>query len=328
MGIKDLTAVIKEQAKNSISIKSVKQYKNKRVAIDASMFLYQFLVAIRAQSENLKFIDEDTSHLVGFFYRTIHYIENQIEPIYVFDGLSPILKTNEINKRRTVKENNKKLAEENKDDKVLYEKFSRRSVHVTQKHTEECIELLSLMGIPFIISKSEAEAQCAYLAKKGIVDFVASNDTDSLPLGVPVLLKNFTSGKKEVEEINLKIVLKELELTYLEFVDFCILLGCDYCERIKKIGKKKALQLIKKHKNLETIFEMENIKIDNYQEVRECFLNPEIEKDFSIEFGEIKKDQLMDFLIKKGFNKERIESSLNKVSSEAIKKKNRQTTLF
>ena len=48
-----------------------------------------------------------------------------------------------------------------------------------------------------------------------------------------------------------------------QFIDMCILLGCDYCDSIKGIGPKKALELIKEHKNIETI--LENIDQEKYK---------------------------------------------------------------
>lgn len=65
------------------------------------------------------------------------------------------------------------------------DKFSRRTVKVTREHNEECRRLLKLMGIPVIVVRlasfplsikshlrkapSEAEAQCAELARGGKV---------------------------------------------------------------------------------------------------------------------------------------------------------------
>ncbi len=40
-----------------------------------------------------------------------------------------------------------------------------------------------------------------------------------------------------------------------QFIDLCILMGCDYCPSIKGIGMKKSIELIKKYKNIETILQ-------------------------------------------------------------------------
>ena len=40
-----------------------------------------------------------------------------------------------------------------------------------------------------------------------------------------------------------------------QFIDVCILCGCDYCGSIKGIGPKTALKLIAQHKTLEKVVE-------------------------------------------------------------------------
>ena len=49
----------------------------------------------------------------------------------------------------------------------------------------------------------------------------------------------------------------------LQFTDLCILLGCDYCDSIKGIGQKRALDLIKQHRNIETILKNIDKKVNN-----------------------------------------------------------------
>ncbi|RXN28247.1 flap endonuclease 1 [Labeo rohita] len=44
-------------------------------------------------------------------------------------------------------------------------------------------------------------------------------------------------------------------LTHQQFIDLCILLGCDYCDTIKGIGPKRAIDLIKQHDSIEEILE-------------------------------------------------------------------------
>ena len=64
------------------------------------MSIYQFLIAVRQNGENLmNDSGETTSHLMGMFYRTIRMIENGIKPVYVFDGKPPQMKSKELEKR-------------------------------------------------------------------------------------------------------------------------------------------------------------------------------------------------------------------------------------
>lgn len=115
------------------------------------------------------------------------------------------------------------------------------------------------MGVPVFDAPCEAEAQCAELAKAGKVFATATEDMDALTFRTPKLLRKMTfaaSGKGQkqtVVEIDLEKVLQGLRLSYEEFVDLCILCGCDYCSTIKGIGPKTALKLIREHKSIENI---------------------------------------------------------------------------
>jgi flap endonuclease-1 len=59
------------------------------------MSIYQFLIAVRQRDGEVlqNEAGETTSHLMGFFYRTIRMVENGIKPCYVFDGKPPELKS-------------------------------------------------------------------------------------------------------------------------------------------------------------------------------------------------------------------------------------------
>lgn len=50
-------------------------------------------------------------------------------------------------------------------------------------------------------------------------------------------------------------ILKGFDMTMEQFIDMCILLGCDYCETIRGVGPKKAFELITKYKSIENILE-------------------------------------------------------------------------
>lgn len=49
----------------------------------------------------------------------------------------------------------------------------------------------------------------------------------------------------------------------LQFIDLCILLGCDYCGTIKGIGPKRAIDLIKQHGSIEEILENIDLSVSS-----------------------------------------------------------------
>lgn len=195
---------------------------------------------------------------MGMFYRTIRMVENGIKPCYVFDGKPPEMKSNELKKRGELREQNTKEAESAlaAGDQENFEKFTRRTVKVTKEHNAECQKLLSLMGIPFVLAPCEAEAQCAALAKSGKVYAAGSEDMDTLTFGSPILLRHLTfseARKMPVSEVHHGKILEGLGFTEEQFIDMCILLGCDYCDSIGGIGPKTAIKLISEHKSIENI---------------------------------------------------------------------------
>merc|ERR1712154_62959 len=259
MGIHGLTKLLGDCAPSSMKENDIKNFFGRKVAIDASMSIYQFLIAVRSDGSQLTNEDgETTSHLMGMFYRTIRMVENGIKPVYVFDGKPPDMKSGELAKRKERRDEAQKELEkaEEAGDEENVNKFSKRLVKVTKEHNEECKQLLTLMGIPYVDAPCEAEAQCAALVKAGKVYATGTEDMDSLTFGSNVVLRHLTfseARKLPIKEYNLSRLLEELGLSQDEFIDLCILLGCDYCDSIKGIGPKRAIELIKQHRNIEEI---------------------------------------------------------------------------
>ena len=109
--------------------------------------------------------------------------------------------------------------------------------------------------MPTITAEDEAENLASSLAVERKVAAVWTSDTDTYPLGAPLVVKGFKNINNEMNIcgiITLKI-LQYLNLTHEEFRDFCILLGTDFNDRISGIGPKKALTLIRRYKNIENI---------------------------------------------------------------------------
>ncbi|BEI85969.1 hypothetical protein CcaverHIS002_0602560 [Cutaneotrichosporon cavernicola] len=257
MGIKGLTALLSEHAPKSMRDHEMKTLFGRKVAIDASMSIYQFLIAVRQQDGQMLMNDngEVTSHLMGFFYRTIRMVDHGIKPCYVFDGKPPDLKSGVLKQRFGRREEAKEAEEEAKEVGTAedVDRFSRRQVRVTKEHNDECKRLLALMGIPCVTAPGEAEAQCAELARAGKVFAAGSEDMDTLTFHTPILLRHLTfseAKKMPISEVNLKEALTGLGMNMDQFIELCILLGCDYLEPVKGVGPKTAFKLMKEHGSL------------------------------------------------------------------------------
>ncbi|CAG8981806.1 hypothetical protein HYALB_00004749 [Hymenoscyphus albidus] len=72
----------------------------KRLAVDASIWIYQFLKAVRDKEGNAL----RNSHVVGFFRRICKLLFFGIKPVFVFDGGAPILKRQTILGRKRRRE--------------------------------------------------------------------------------------------------------------------------------------------------------------------------------------------------------------------------------
>eukprot|EP00112_Aurelia_sp_Birch-Aquarium-sp1_P007755 Seg1847.1 transcript_id=Seg1847.1/GoldUCD/mRNA.D3Y31 product="Flap endonuclease 1" protein_id=Seg1847.1/GoldUCD/D3Y31 len=328
MGIHQLSKVLDENAPSCMKENEIKNYFGRKIAIDASMSIYQFLIAVRSDGSQLtNELGETTSHLMGLFYRTIRMVDNGIKPVYVFDGKPPEMKSGELAKRSERRaEAQKQLdAATETGDTENVEKFSRRLVKVTPAHNEECKKLLTLMGIPFIEAPCEAEAQCAELVKGGKVFATATEDMDSLTFGSTVVLRHMTfseARKMPIQEYHLDRILADLELSQDEFIDLCILLGCDYCNSIKGIGPKKAITLIKQHKTIdEVIKHLDKSKYPlpeewKYKESRELFKKPEVTpaSDIELKWSDPDEENLVKFMAEeKQFNEDRIRNGAKKL---------------
>lgn len=189
------------------------------------MSIYSFLIAVRSDGQQLMSeAGETTSHLMGMFYRTLRIVDNGIKPLYVFDGAPPKLKGGELAKRSARKREAHEAHEEAKETGTAedMEKFSRRTVRVTREHNEECKKLLKLMGVPYIDAPTEAEAQCAVLARAGKVYAAASEDMDTLCFEAPILLRHLTFSeqrKEPIQEIHLSKALEGLGMDRAQVSD-------------------------------------------------------------------------------------------------------------
>lgn len=56
-----------------------------------------------------------------------------------------------------------------------------------------------------------------------------------------------------IEEFHLLLILEGFKMLPAQFVDLSILLGCDYVDKIRGIGPKKAIELIRQYGSIEEV---------------------------------------------------------------------------
>ena len=134
-----------------------------------------------------------TGHLIGLLYRVLLCKEMQVNTIWVFDGRPPQHKLDELYRRRQIKEEALTKTESAREVGDIEEavRQSKRQIFISSQEREDAKQLLRLMGLPVVDAKSEAEAQCAWLAKNKFVEGVIGEDVDTLLFGSPLLVKNF-----------------------------------------------------------------------------------------------------------------------------------------
>lgn len=281
MGIKKLNSFIKN--KKIINVhKSIKNFLNNNnnnnkytLAIDVLLYAHKY----KYSNNNIIF---------GFFNLIIKLLMNNILPIPVFDGKAPIEKKNIIEKRLLKKDKIKdkikeleKLLDNNKDNKEIknkINKLNKRLIYISKNDLNNLKKLFVLMNIPYLEAKGEADYMCAKLYKENKIDACLSDDMDILAHGCNKLIK--INGKKVIE-YDLDNILKKLEINNFQFIDMCILFGCDYIKSLPNITTELSYNLIKEYKCLDNIKDnfmdynnYNHIKfINNYKNVRSIFIN-------------------------------------------------------
>jgi len=324
--------------KKEIKLESLK---NKKIAIDASQTLYQFLSSIR-QPDGTPLKDSNnniTSHLMGISTRIPNLIEKGLKVCFIFDGKPPALKvyeTEQRESRKKVAEKRLKQAKKEKDTELML-RYSKQTSRLTREMSQEAKELIQAYGIPVIQAPSEAEAQCSFMCEKGDVDYVGSSDYDSFIYNAPRIIRNLTlSSRRRLpsgiyisvhpEVIELKDVLKSLDITQDQFIALSILIGTDYNPGgVKGIGPKTALKLIKQYKSFDELFKESKAEFD-WKKIYAVFKSMPIMKNYQLKWSKVDQEQIMKILVDKHeFNQERVENNLNKLLN--IKKEQEQSSL-
>ncbi|KAG6919813.1 hypothetical protein DXG01_000315 [Tephrocybe rancida] len=145
-----------------------------------------------------------------------------------------------------------------KTSDMMSASFERRMNPPTSSTYYESKEILRAMGVPCLETSGafEAEALASAMVLNGLADYVVSEDTDVLVYEAP-LVRNLTSKNMPLTVVSGAEIRTVLQLDRASFIDFALLLGTDFSQRIKNVGPARALKFIREHKSIERVIELE-----------------------------------------------------------------------
>jgi DNA excision repair protein ERCC-5 len=119
-------------------------------------------------------------------------------------------------------------------------------------------ELLEILGVPYVLAPSEAEAQCAELERLKLVDGTITDDCDVFLFGGRHVFKNIFSDKKFVEWHVIENIEKELLLDREKLIMMGLLLGCDYFQGVRGVGIVNAIEILRAFPSVACLREFRN----------------------------------------------------------------------
>lgn len=287
MGIHDLLRILKPGMRPA----NISEFKGKCVAVDMMTWIYRGAYSCNEDINKDKQTDLYLNYPLKMIALLA---EHSIKCIAVFDGKDLKAKEKEDKTRSENKAKNLELAAiiEATGETETARKVGKRALMVTPKMINSLIAVLIQLKVKVIVAPYEADAQIAYLCKSKLCDFAISEDSDLIPFGCKkVLFKlqpngegmyfdfdrfrnlktnqngnvidtNFNNSvfrdNKEKKEDEGVLFSKELmyikRMKFINFLEFCVMLGSDYLSSLKGFGVKGGVKLFLTYSNLEIVF--------------------------------------------------------------------------
>ncbi|EKM76744.1 hypothetical protein AGABI1DRAFT_78182 [Agaricus bisporus var. burnettii JB137-S8] len=260
MGIAGLLPALRSIQKT----RHLSEFKGQTIAVDAYVWLHKGVYACATELA----IGKPTHKYVDYAMHRVRLLRHYgVEPYVVFDG-GPLPA-----KRGTESERKKRRDENLARGKALVAQGRHsqardcfiKCIDVTPEMAYQLIKALRPENVQYIVAPYEADAQLAYLERKGLVSAILTEDSDLLVFGCKnVLFKldhvantvchisrtdfgSVTSTAMDSSSINLH------GWNDTQFRAMAILSGCDYLPSIPGIGLKTANNLMRKWKTAEAV---------------------------------------------------------------------------
>ncbi|NWT50051.1 GEN endonuclease, partial [Erythrocercus mccallii] len=239
MGVTYLWQIL-EPVRQPVNLSSLR---GKTLAVDLSLWVCE------AQTVKKMVGVVTKPHLRNLFFRFSFFTSMGIKLVFVMEGEAPRLKADTMSKRNEVRYGPSMKSGAVRTGRSLFKAMLK-----------ECLELLECLGVPCVQAAGEAEAMCAYLNAKGLVDGCITNDGDVFLYGAETVYRNFAMNAKDphLDSYTMSSIKEKLGCDRESLIGLAVLLGCDYLPKgVPGVGKEQALKLIEtlKGQNLLQRFE-------------------------------------------------------------------------
>jgi len=224
-------------------------YKGKKLGIDILGFLYR---AKSRHHSTLVYV----ARLVAAFRR------HGIHPVPIFDGKAPDEKKSLLQDRAAQRvaattacnrlERDLRAPGLTEEQRALLllevQRVSSATTYFTGEERELVKQLFYICGVTPLNASGEADNALAYLSRRGDLAAVISHDMDLLARGVETLLVPdayaLPGDATGWTTYSLSHSCSAASLTYAQFVDLCVLMGCDYTHGLARVPPRIAHSLL------------------------------------------------------------------------------------
>ena len=226
MGIPRLNQFLRASGDGYIQEIALKDLSGKRLAVDASIYMYRFL--------------GDRCLLAGIYQMGMLFWKWGIDPVFVFDGAPPKEKQEAQQERQKRKEEayvaHKRLEQAvqtgampvGPETSAELEQLRRKSLRLGKRRVSEVRELLDGLGITCMDAPEEADSVCAGLVASGDCWACLSDDTDMFACGCPRILRHLDLLEGTCVLYDWEGQRTALGIDQEEFRLICAAAGCDY----------------------------------------------------------------------------------------------------
>lgn len=232
------------------------------VAVDISHWIYRASYACPDALYDRNKIHKAYAIIVNYINNYVEILKfHKAKLIFVFDGMKLPAKKVTHEERAARKAEAKQLVEKylKRNDLGEARRQMLKCLDIKFDVIQQVIEYCKKQDIDYIIAPYEADAQLAFLVRRGLAKYVVTEDTDLILYGCDkIIYKLDTTGHcvlYQRERLGKCFGAAGDGVDFEKFRRICIMSGCDYLKNIPGVGLQSAKKffLLTKQNNLKIL---------------------------------------------------------------------------